>query len=223
MCSRYVQITEPKVLAGLFGVVRPLPVLPPKMSMYNIAPPHRALVVRDNPKRELAVMRWGLVPPGATNVSIGQKMFNARAETVAQRPAYAGAFEQRRCIVPADGFYEWKESDGAKQAYYIKRVDGAPMAFAGLWEQKKTREGPLETFTIVTTTANAVVAPIHSRMPVILDEAGWRTWLEAEADREAVTRLLKPCESSAITAVRVGDHVNTLTNDDAECVRAMEG
>lgn len=223
MCSRYVRTTDPKALAKLFEVVRPLPTIPPKMSMYNIAPPHRALVVRDNPKRELAVMRWGLVPPGATNISIGQKMFNARAETVAQRPAYAGAFEERRCIVPADGFYEWRKSGGTMQAYYIKRVDGAPMAFAGLWEQKKTREGPLETFTIVTTTANAAVAPIHSRMPVILEEAGWRIWLDAQGDRDSVTNLLKPCDEGVLAAIRVGDRIDTLANDDAECVRALEG
>ena len=222
MCSRYVRTTEPKALAKLFGVARPLPALPPKLSVYNIAPPHRVLVARDNPQRELAVMRWGLVPPGATNVSIGQKMFNARAETVTQRPAYASAFEERRCIVPADGFYEWKESDGAKQAYYIKRVDGAPMAFAGLWEQKKTREGPLETFTILTTTANAELAPIHGRMPVIMHEAGWRIWLDAEADRDAVMRLLRPSGAGVLTAIRVGGHVDTLTNDDAECVRSLE-
>lgn len=216
-------MTEPKVLAEMFGVVRPLPTMPPKLSMYNIAPPHRAVVVRDNPKRELSVMRWGLVPPGATNVSIGQKMFNARAETVAQRPAYANAFQERRCIVPADGFYEWKETGGAKQAHYITRVDGAPMAFAGLWEQKKTREGPLETFTIVTTAANAVVAPIHSRMPLILDEEGWRKWLDAEADRDAVMRLLKSCDAGVLAASRVGNRVDTLTNDDAECVQVVEG
>ncbi len=166
MCGRFTLRTPTHRLAEAFGV-RDLPNLPPR---YNIAPTQDAAVVRPGPEgeaRELAMLRWGLVPSWSEGPS-AYSMINARAETVATKPAFRAAFRHRRCLVPADGFYEWQRVDGGKQPYLVELASGEPFAFAGLWEHWEGGD-VIESFTIIVTEANELLRPIHERMPVILD------------------------------------------------------
>ncbi len=172
------------------------------------------------------MLRWGLVPHWARDAAIGNRMINARAETVAEKPAFRAAFRQRRCLIAADGIYEWRKApDGAKQPYFIRRADDAPFAFAGLWERWRTPgDGthggePLETCAIITTEANQTLAPIHHRMPVILAADDHDAWLDPEPpSAAALTALLRPAPADAVIAQPVGRHVNNARNDDPACI-----
>ena len=179
MCGRFLLHAPVEVLQRAFGFAE-RPNLQPR---YNIAPTQTVAIVRrkdDGGGRELALVRWGLIPSWAKDASIGGRLINARAETVAEKPAFRGAFRRRRALVPADGFYEWRkrEGDRPKQPLLIRRRDGQPFALAGLWEHWRGPEGEVQTCTIVTTAANVVLAPIHDRMPVILDPASYDRWLD---------------------------------------------
>ncbi|MGD8725986.1 MAG: SOS response-associated peptidase, partial [Gemmatimonadales bacterium] len=167
---------------------------------------------------------WGLIPSWAKDPTIGNRMINARAETVATKPAFEGAFKHRRCLIPADGFYEWQKTGSRKQPYYIGRRDGSVFAFAGLWE-RWADEGhdPIETFTIITTTPNDLLAPIHDRMPVILPTDRYDEWLDpANTETEALQSLLGPAPAADLTATPVSTYVNSPHNEGPECVRPLE-
>ncbi len=186
---------------------------------YNIAPSQDIAVVRrgDDGKRHLGFLRWGLVPAWAKDVAIGNRMINARAESVAEKPAFRRAFAQRRCLVLADGFYEWRSEGDGKQPYHISRDDGAPFAFAGLWESWRAPDQPdlLESCTIITTEASEALKEIHHRMPVILDPASIAAWLEPACSIAELQALL--CASSAPLSVkRVSRRVNKVVNDDPQ-------
>ena len=195
---------------------------------FNIAPTQLAPIVTLEPdgKRRLRLMKWGLVPSWSTDPKLGAKMINARAETVAEKPSFRKAFAERRCLVPVDGFYEWrKDSEKQKTPMWIHRPDKRVFAFAGLWEIWKDRGAagaPLETFTILTTEASPFMSAIHDRMPVILDGEGERTWLAPEATAADRQALLKPLRApDGLSAEAVSTVVNSPRNDTDECIRPL--
>jgi putative SOS response-associated peptidase YedK len=197
---------------------------------YNIAPTQEVLVVRQGDgRREPSMLRWGLVPSWAKGIASGPPMINARAESLAEKPMFRTAFRRRRCIIPADGFYEWQKSpdSGAKakkQPYYIHRPNGEPFGFAGLWETwKAAHRGAdsleIESCTIVTTHANRVLEKLHDRMPVILHQGDYDLWLDpAIDDPEKLEHLLAPSGDDELVADPVTTHVNRVANDDPQCV-----
>ena len=199
---------------------------------YNVAPGQDVAAVRaDNGERRLSMLRWGLIPAWSRTPNIAYRLINARAETAATKPAFRAAYRYRRCLIPADGFYEWARHGATRQPYLIGRKDGSTLAFAGLWEQWRVREGTklprslaelapgetLETCTILTTAANETVAPVHERMPVILPPESFDAWL----GRGAVE--LGPCPANGIVVRAVGTWVNNPANDDPRCVEALGG
>src|SRR5262245_16984120 len=194
MCGRFTQTAKGPVLADLFQLAGPVDVEP----RYNIAPTQQAAAVRVSPetgRRELGALRWGLVPSWAKDPKVAAKHINARSETVADKPSYRAAFRKRRCLVPADGYYEWQKLGARKkQPYYIRLRDEAPFGFAGLWESWEGEDGELiESFTILTTAANELVRPLHERMPVIVSPTDFALWLDpAEQKPELVQPLLAP-------------------------------
>jgi len=204
-----------------------LPNLAPR---YNIAPTQLAPVVRrlrDGPGRELVLLRWGLIPAWSKDASGGARMINARADTAAEKPAFRAAFRARRCLVPADGFYEWRTEEGRKQPFRIGFKGGATFAFAGLWESWTVRDGPetgtaIETYTVLTTDANAKLSPIHDRMPVILPPADWTAWLDPATPGEAAQAMLRPHPPEPMAFYRVSMRVNSVRNDDAECIAPLK-
>lgn len=193
---------------------------------YNVAPTQPVPVVRrvDAGRRRLDLVRWGLIPFWARDAKIGYRTINARAETIDQAPAFRGAFSRgRRCLVIADGFYEWKKDGRKRFGYWIRRRDGRPFAMAGLWErwkgERRELEPPLETCTIITTDSNEVVAPIHDRMPVLLTGEDVARWLDpAEARAEALKGLLRPCPPGVIESVPVGTFVNDVRHEGPRCI-----
>ncbi len=218
MCGRYSLTTAPEALRRLFDFSN----LPNLAARYNIAPTQEVAAVRGDGggARELVMLRWGLVPSWATDISIGAKMINARAETVAEKPAFRSAFRHRRCLVPADGFYEWRAEDGRKQPFRIGMKGGAPFAFAGLWERWEPEGGDVvETVAIVTTDANEKLRPIHHRMPVIVAPDDYTAWLDTEAgDTGPARALLRPYPGEPMAFYRVDPRVNNARNDDPECI-----
>src|SRR5215213_1721683 len=202
MCGRYFQQRGPAAVTAYFEAVNATPNLEPN---WNRAPTQDGLVLRRHPEtgaRHLDALRWGLVPRWAKDASVGSRMINARSESLAEKPAFREAFARRRCIVTADGFYEWRTEGKAKQPFAVAMADGAPMALAGLWEGWRGPDGEvLRTFTIVTTAANAKLAAMHERMPVILARImheGWRAWSEPLSGNRIRMRPLNPAVS--------GDH-----------------
>ncbi|HXQ49496.1 MAG TPA: SOS response-associated peptidase [Stellaceae bacterium] len=219
MCGRFLNRTPASETAKLFGTSNPVPNYPAR---YNLAPTEGVLAVRFSPddvRRHLEVMRWGLIPLWAKDRSIGNKLVNARSETVAETPAFRDAFARHRCIVPADGFYEWKKTTSGKEPFAIVPAEGEPVfAFAGLWARWRdpaTQEF-VKSCTILTCPPNELVAPIHDRMPVILDRADWAKWLgEDSAKRPELNKMLKPFPAGRMRAFRIGQRVNNVRNDDA--------
>jgi putative SOS response-associated peptidase YedK len=221
MCGRYTLTSKGDELALLFDL-RELPLLPPR---YNTAPTQEAAVVRvlePGGERRLDPLKWGLIPYWAKEASIGNRLINARAESVAEKPAYRFSFKKKRCLVAADGFYEWKKEGKAKQPYLIHRKDGKPFAFAGLWSTWKDpeRAGALvETFTILTTDANDLLRPLHDRMPVIVDPENFDLWLDPKQEDAAVLQpLLVPHAVEGFEAFPVSRLVNSPANEVAGCV-----
>jgi len=198
---------------------------------YNVAPTQEIATVQtrgdgdgDGEARQLTLMRWGLVPFWAKDLSIGSKMINARDDGLAEKPAFREAVRRRRCLIPADGFYEWQTVEGRKQPLYIRRRDGRQLAFAGLWESWKGPKGepplaePVLSATIVTTSANATLRPVHDRMPVILDEADWPLWLDVSASAGDALRLLRPAADDLLETVPVSTRVNSVRNEGPELI-----
>jgi len=192
MCGRFIQYASGAVLAERFQ----LPVRPDLTPRYNVAPgqPIGAVRIAGTGGREWVTLRWGLVPAWAPEPKTSYSTINARAETVADKPAYRQAFRRRRCLIPADGFYEWRKLGARKQPYCIAPTDGQPFAFAGLWERWERDGQVLESGTILVTQANALIASIHDRMPVILDPVDEARWLDSRlTDPAALRPLLVPC------------------------------
>jgi len=221
MCGRYFLDAEAEELAGYFGLAS-IPALLPR---YNIAPSQSVAAVRAGTGgRELAALRWGLVPAWSKEEKSSFSLINARAETVAEKPAFRNAFRRRRCLIPAAGFYEWQVRPGGKQPWCIRSSDGRPLAFAGLWEHWEGDAGRVvESCTIVVTEANETVRPIHERMPVILDPAAFDLWLDPNVrDPARLQPLLRPCPAARLSAYPVSRRINSPANDDPECLRPQE-
>ena len=164
------------------------------------------------------MFKWGLIPSWAKEPGIGNSLINARADTVAEKPAFRSAFKKRRCLAPADGFYEWKRENG-KTPYYFRLKDESPFAFAGLWERWEKGDEPVESCTLITCEANGVVGPVHNRMPVILKPEGYARWLDPEEQRsEDLVRLLAPLPDDWLSAHPVGKLVNNPRNEDPRCI-----
>ena len=191
MCGRYSLIADLRTLQGRFSFSEEFQAYGP---YHNIAPTSRVLTVRGGESRRAETMRWGLVPSWARELSMGNRMFNARAETIAEKPAFRTALRRRRCLVLADGFYEWQKTPNGKRPIYITLASGEPFAFAGLWETWKDPSGTvMPSCTIITTTPNELIAPIHDRMPVILPKDAEALWLDENVQDPAVlTDLLRP-------------------------------
>jgi putative SOS response-associated peptidase YedK len=192
---------------------------------YNIAPTQLAPVVRTTAdgNRELAELRWGLIPSWASDPSVGSSMINARSETAATKPAFRSAMRQHRCLIPADGFYEWQKQGNHKQPMFIHRSDDAPFAFAGLWEHWiDAKKQPLETFTILTTAANEQLRPLHERMPIIIRAENYSRWLDASITDPASVESLLTDPPQDLVLQSVGTHVNSVAHDDPGCIAPAE-
>ncbi|MEE8135217.1 MAG: SOS response-associated peptidase [Gemmatimonadales bacterium] len=221
MCGRFTQADLDKLdetLFQLFGISSFEP-------RYNIAPTQDAAVIRDGPHgRSIEPIRWGLIPPWANDPKIAMRTINARAESVATKPAFKEPFRTRRCVIPASGFYEWKKSGSKKQPFFIHPVEAGHFAFAGLWDQWFShQEGPVETFTIITTDANDALRDLHDRMPVILERDAIDAWLDPENRNAAeLQNLLRPAPSTLTNFYPVSTFVNKVANEGAECVAPIE-
>ncbi len=236
MCGRYTLTDPGEELIRHFQ----LPGLPDNYQpRYNIAPTQQVLAIIDNGGRRAGTLRWGLIPSWAKDPSIGQRMINARAETIAEKPSFRTAFRRRRCLIPADGFYEWQQVNGRKQPVRIVRREGGVFAFAGLWESWRppvsgaggqhsdaTAEGDpadvIYTCTIITTEANDTLRPIHHRMPVILPPEAYDLWLDRDIDdAEALLPLLRPRPDDELVAYPVSTVVNNARNDTPDCIEPI--
>ncbi len=218
MCGRFTLTVDPDDLREAFGLsAPPSSDLAPR---YNIAPSQSVAVIANGESRALELFKWGLIPSWAKDPKIGNRMINARGETLAEKPSFRTALKKRRCLVLADGFYEWKREGKLKTPMYIQLKDGRPFAFAGLWETWKSLEGEwIKTCTIITTTPNALMEKIHDRMPVILPPKAYDLWLSpGELPAEKTLPLLKPFAASQMRAVAVSPLVNNPRFDSPECV-----
>lgn len=210
MCGRYARSSDPAKLAREFKVTAAE--VPAAQASYNVALTQNVLAVRETPDgREMTFLKWGLVPSWAKDASMGAKLINARSETVAEKPAFRDAFKRRRCIIPADGFYEWKREGSRKQPFFFRLKDERPFGFAGLWERwEGDGWNVLNTCTILTTEANELLRPVHDRMPVILHPDVYSQWLEAdERERELLRELLRPYPAGEMLGYPVSPLVNS--------------
>jgi putative SOS response-associated peptidase YedK len=223
MCGRFTLHTSPEKIAEQFGLAE-VPYLAPR---YNIAPTQPVGIVRLGDRggdREWALVQWGLVPSWSKDPGIGARMINARSETAWEKPSFRAAFRRRRCLIPADGFYEWKSAGTANQPYYITVEGGTLFAFAGLWEVWIGPDGSeLESCTILTTEANTTVAELHNRMPVILAADDYAEWLGARADAVgdqliALRDLMRAYPAAATTVYAVSRTVSSPRNEGPECI-----
>lgn len=225
MCGRFTLSTPVSTLARLFQVRQ----IPGLEARFNVAPTQEIPIIRQivpGKERELALVRWGLIPSWAKDPGIGNKLINARAETVLEKPAYRGAFRYRRCLIPADGFYEWKKDGKRKQPYHFRLVDGQPFAFAGLWEHwdgDRPDHPGIESCTLLTTEANDRVRPIHDRMPVILQPEDYALWLDPTVrDMDCLQALLRPYDAAQMVTYPVGSGVNSPRRDEPELITPAE-
>ena len=225
MCGRFTLRAPASVIAEQFALFE----VPPFTARFNIAPTQPVPVIRMRPgpaaDRELVWLRWGLVPGWAKDPAIGSRLINARAETAAEKPAFRTALRRRRCLVAADGFYEWQQAGRTKQPYFIHLCDDRPFAFAGLWEAWEGADHTwLETCTLLTTGPNDLLRPIHDRMPVILPPAAYSCWLDpAIEDPRQLAPLLVPYPSDQMEAYQVGSLVNSPSHDVPGCIEPTEG
>lgn len=242
MCGRFVSSSSADDIAAYFDVDQVSEQALEHSPNYNTAPTTDVFVVySDGSTRKLDTFHWGLVPSWAKDIKIGNRLINARAETVAEKPSFRSAFKKRRCILPADGFYEWNKPEGAKrkQPWYIHRPDGEPYAFAGLWEEwtgtlpsaadEETageggagREFTVRSSTIITGDANEKMAELHNRMPVILPASAWSEWLDPHTDPARLKKLLVPAPESLITFHPVSTEVNNVRNKGERLLDAVD-
>ena len=216
MCGRYTLTIDLRTVAETFGVAPTIEAAP----RYNIAPTQEVVSILSNGSAHLDLLLWGLIPSWAKDASIGSKMINARAETLAEKPSFKRLLRSKRCLIVADGFYEWKKENGGKTPMYITLKNGAPFAFAGLWDHWRSPDGQeLRTCTIVTTQPNEVVAPIHDRMPAILLPDARQMWLDSELhDEQALLPLLAPYPAAEMKARAVSRLVNDPKREGAELI-----
>lgn len=218
MCGRYRLARKKEILAETFAVENDVDWIP----RYNVAPGQNVAVVRQDatrPGRSFSLMRWGLIPFWAKDANAGYKMINARAETLTEKPAFREPMQSRRCLIPADGFYEWSKKDKEKSPYCFALADDSIFAFAGIWDRWKNPKGePVETCSIITTSPNSLVADIHDRMPVILERNSYDIWLDPGLKRaDDLLGLLQPYRSDTMRRYRVSSRVNHVKNEDPEC------
>jgi putative SOS response-associated peptidase YedK len=224
MCGRYRLSRRKQIIEEHFDTVSGEEDWSPR---YNIAPTQPIPVIRQNPKepvRELSLVRWGLIPSWAKDSSVAAKMINARSETAATKAAFRDALKSRRCLILADGFYEWMRTGKAKQPYCFEVKEGELFAFAGIWDRWKDASGnTVETCSILTTTPNAVTAAVHDRMPVILDPDSYDLWLDPWMKNvAAASDLLKPYDARQMRCYPVSTRINSVTSDDPECSAPVE-
>jgi len=225
MCGRFALRRPPAEIARLFKIAGALPNVGPR---FNVAPTQDVLAIafdRAKAERRMGTLRWGLIPSWAKDTRIASTLINAKAETIREKPSFREAFARRRCLIPADAFYEWKVDGKTKRAFAAVRRDGAPLAFAGLWERWRDEASGemIRTCAIVTTEANATCAPIHHRMPVILDDAAHGRWLgEEEATLDDLSALLTPFPAGAMEVYPVDPRVGNVRNDDEGLLQRME-
>lgn len=219
MCGRFTVRSKPKAIVKAFD----LPQVPMIIPSFNISPNEPVAVIRFDPNegaRRLDFLTWGLIPSWTDDPSIGNHLINARAETVAEKPAFRHAFRTQRCLVVADGFYERKRQDRWKQPYFVHMKDDRPFGLAGLWEHWHKGEEPIYSCTLLTTDANELLAPIHDRMPVILTREHYDLWLDPEIhDPKKLLPLLVPFPADGMEAYPVSRLVNDPENDVPECIR----
>ncbi|MCF6139319.1 SOS response-associated peptidase [Pseudalkalibacillus berkeleyi] len=190
---------------------------------FNIAPSQDIVAIVSNEgSRRAGFLKWGLIPFWAKDPSIGHKLINARSETVPEKPSFKHAFKKRRCIIPADGFFEWKKEGKHKQPKYIKMKNDQPFGFAGLWEKWKDEQGnPIHTCTVLTTEPNELMEDIHNRMPVILPREKYGNWLDVDGEQSDLIELMKPFDSASMTAYNVSTIVNSPRNEVPECIEEL--
>ena len=219
MCGRFMLNSDPADIAAEFSLAAK-PVLKPR---YNIAPSQPVLTIRNiDRERAAAEARWGLVPSWSKDRKIGNRLINARAETVASKPAFRAAYRRRRCLVPADGYYEWRAQSDAKQPFFIYATAGTCFAIAGLWEHWQQDDEVIESCTLITCEANQRLSGVHGRMPVVIGQDDYNLWLDDEADPAALGNLLQPAPESRFTMHAVSTRVNSPRNDSIECIVAVE-
>jgi putative SOS response-associated peptidase YedK len=224
MCGRYRLSRRKQLVEEYFDSVSGEEDWSPR---FNIAPTQPVPVVRQNPNepiRELSQMRWGLIPAWSKDTSGAARMINARAETARTKPAFRDALMLRRCLIPADGFYEWQKTGKAKQPYCFEVNDGELFAFAGIWDRWKDPSGGwIKTCSILTTTPNAVTSAVHDRMPVIIDPDSFDPWLDpGMRDGRVATELMKPCDACLMRCYPVSTRINSVVNDDEACSSRVE-
>lgn len=227
MCGRFLMFTPAERLARKYHIQKLIELAP----RYNISPSQLLATIEQidaagqDPVRQLKMRQWGLIPSWAKDPSIGFKTFNARAETLAEKPSFKEAFQKRRCLIPADGFYEWKKLGGkTKQPYLIELKEQQPMTFAGLWETwTPPGQPPLETCTIITTSANSLLEDLHHRMPVILPEEHHAAWLDPQnRNLKELETLLQTCPSENMIKTPVSNLVNSAGNDSPDCMQPVK-
>lgn len=220
MCGRFTQRQPAAKLEKEFGVEE----VPEVEARYNIAPTQSILGIRQAPDgREMSFLKWGLIPSWAKDSSMGAKLINARSETVTEKPSFREAFKRRRCIIPADGFYEWKRTDGRKQPFFFHMSDDRPFGFAGLWDRWQSPEGEvIESCTILTTEANEVLIPVHDRMPVILHPETYELWLDDDPRKASLREeLLRPFPASDMASYPVSNSINSPRNQGAALIEQV--
>ena len=224
MCGRYRLSRRKQRVEEYFDTESDEPEWTPR---YNIAPSQPVPVIRQNPnepRRELSLMRWGLIPSWAKDASVAARMINARSETAGTKPAFRDPLTNRRCLIPADGFYEWVRTGKVKQPYCFEVNDGELFAFAGIWDRwTDPNRHTVETFSILTTSPNAVTSAVHDRMPVILDPDGYDMWLDpGMRDITTASELLKPYDAQFMRSYPISTRINHVANDDEECSAPVE-
>jgi putative SOS response-associated peptidase YedK len=218
MCGRFSLKTTPDTLERIFGHAAPAGYRP----RYNVAPSQEVLaIVAENGVERPALLRWGLIPFWAKDPSIGAKLVNARAESIAEKPAFRSAFRKRRCVILADGFYEWQKRPDGKHPMWVRTGSGEPFALAGLWEEWDRGDTPITSCTVLTTEANPFMQTIHTRMPVILTAEAGREWLTEGADEPRLLAVLSQAREAGLQAHEVSTLVNNPRNDVPECVEPL--
>ena len=221
MCGRFALKAPPRTIQEHFALPEAVDLTP----RYNIAPSQPVAVVRHLPDRsfrQLDMLRWGLVPHWARDMKIGYRMINARSETLAQKPSFRTPFKRRRCLVVADGFFEWRHAGKAKQPYYLRLKNDSVFAFAGLWDSWHSPDGNIvESCAIITTGANELIRGIHDRMPVILPPGHYEAWLQGSTPQETLPGFLAPYPAKEMAAYPVGPAVNSPKNDTPACIKPV--
>jgi len=216
MCGRLTQSSKSAEYASLFEAVTRLDARP----SYNLAPSQPITICRMNGERSLLQVRWGLIPHWAKEAKTGYNMINARAETVATKPAYRDAYKKRRCLIPTDGFYEWRQTT-PKQPFFIHREDNHPFALAGIWEHWEKGDDIIETAAIIVTEGNKLMVPIHDRMPVIIEPKDFEIWLNPEQDAKELSGLLVPHDEKGFEAYPISAAVNKPSNNDPSLIERI--